>query len=212
MFSPLGGCPLDWAPRPAGTSGDLRSWANETDIVARSCGHGHPISSARGHKRRSSSETIPADPHSVGRRRRRPGRVRATDSNPLGTLTRHTPSPQRSPDTAPFLTRPGSRSSRQRSLSRPHTLRWRRTRSHRVSSAGRSCMRAPRSRRRARCLRRTSSAARTRSTCARSSCSPTRTRSWATGGRSCRTGVQSWGLTLTLTLTLTVTLTLTLQV
>ena len=100
MFSPLGGYP--WAPRPAGTSGDLRSWANETDIVARSCGHGHPISSARGHKRRSSSETIPADPHSVGRRRRRPGRVRATDSNPLGTLTRHTPSPQRSPDTAPF--------------------------------------------------------------------------------------------------------------
>ena len=28
--------------------------------------------------------------------------MRATDSNPLGTLTRHTPSPQRSPDTAPF--------------------------------------------------------------------------------------------------------------
>ena len=57
-------------------------------------------------------------------------------------------------------------------------------------------MRTPRSRRRARCLRRTSSVARTRSTCARSSCSPTRTRSWATGGRSCRTGA-AWGLTLT---------------
>ena len=74
----------------SGTSGcrhlrrsSCRRTQNATGLVGHACGHGHPTSSARSHMRRSSAATIPTDPHSLGRRRWREGRVRAATQTHL---------------------------------------------------------------------------------------------------------------------------------